>query len=191
MTRRITSSRFNWYARRYDAMLKTTVRGVLDKGDDRTATSVTFDELMVEAQKSLLYVLIHFDRTRSNCLTTYLFARVEGQLRNLKRGVARQVRKITTADNDDLATECAAGCVDAETRAHVNELLACLTQIEAEVIVESFMWDKSARRLAEERGLTHDFVWRVRERARRRLREKFPDLIVIPAGPAPEAVVAS
>lgn len=177
MRNRVTTPHFERAKIKYDAMLRSIVRKLLPPKHLRNAGTMNLTDLMVEAHKELLYAMIHYDRQRAS-FRTYMFAHIKSRLLALTRRYTRQARKIRLVDNDFIAEAYTARNADPDHRLLVEDVTRCLGEIEKRVVLDTYIRSKPSRLIADELGVTHDTVRNILSRAKARLRERFPELVV-------------
>lgn len=177
MRKRITSAYFNRARAKSHAMLKLIVWRLTPTR--KSCRAVSQDELLVEAEKALLYSMIHFD-PECGSFQTYLYSQVKGRVQNTLRDCANQLRGITLVDDEFLAEAYEAKEVDLDLNLLIEDVTRCLGDVEKKLVLDTYIRSKPLRVLAQELGMSHGSVYTRLLRAIERMRERFPELISKP-----------
>ncbi len=159
--RRITSSYFSAARIQYAPLIQKLVF--------RIGTSATQrEELRIRAMEELLRCMICYDGRGS--FMTFLYGRLVNIFRHIRDAEqrAKRIRLVTTETMFSFSSPDN----DMDLHIFIEELLGCLNPEEHHIVTQLFFKDKTIREVANECGMAHSTVCRVRERAIDRMKQK-------------------
>lgn len=163
--RRITSSYFDYYYRKFEPFLAKSAGSMASQRAD-------FDDYLAISMAELMNSMIRFDPSVGATLLTWLGNRVSGVLRHAKRSVDRNLRREGLMFNDKI-NDLKSRDVDCGIKITVEEILSILNDTERSMLKSRFMESMSLKEVESDSNTSRAKVMNVCRLAKERLVENF------------------